>query len=64
LKGPGDRRWWLTAIPLEDAEIKKPGCNREIRVHPGPVENGNGDGAPRPNPLLAYQGNNTAITAL
>ncbi len=54
-------RWWLTAIPLEDAEINKPGCVQETRDQPGPVENRNEDGAPCPTPLLAYQGNNSAM---
>jgi hypothetical protein len=49
------------AIPLEDADIKKPGCNRGTRDQPGPVENGNGDGAPCLTPLLVHQGNNSAM---
>ena len=64
LKEPGDRRWWLTAIPLEDAENKEAWMQPGTRVHPGPVENKNGDGAPCPIPLLVYQGNNPEITVL
>ncbi len=54
-------RQWLMAIPLEDAAIKKPGCVRGTRNQPGLVENRNGDGAPCLTPLLAYQGNNSAM---
>jgi hypothetical protein len=38
----------------------KPGYDRGTRDQPGPVEKGNGDGAPCLTPLLVYQGNNTA----